>query len=672
MAIREEGGINSIARPKAASFTENLLGNYTPVTDDTHNFRAIAIASKDPRFLAVAEEGAEKGVKPFKPQEAFKRGELTIEEALKHPTYWDSAPKANEYGAVEAFQQHLAKQMGTTPADFQGNLWVGAGAHTGLASPGEPFLDTFASRVAYTASRMKVPEKQILTQFIKGEIPLLASGGPLRSGQLSVVGEKGPELFIPRVNGDVVPNHMLRFAAEGAFNPITAPDSTTVVKQGDLTNALEANTRMLKAVHLALRSIGGKTSEQGGTSISVPAAGSTISRAVTDGVINSGTTRHVLGKVPGADVGVGLLKWILGRKQAEAQKQADAMRPDGTESKPFWVHVVESPGVKRSGETPYETTGWPTGVPGDFGGEAGAPDEIPQRSSRLPGGLINRTGETIDGVPSLPGNSGSGETAYEGTGLPGGDSGDYGGETNSPDVLGDGGDGGDGASGAAGLVGLLPLLTKALAGKSSSGTRGRRGSGPATFGLANHYRPKESGWAQFFKIAGKEAPQLLPMFLATGGPVQPGKPYIVGEKGHELFVPSHAGRIIDNRATERMLTLTPNLSPSNTMMSAKASGAYQGRASGGAVSAGSAYVVGERGPETFYPMTSGTVLDHESARRAFGGAGGGNTYIMDNRGTDPVMAEQRTNSGIMAAHSSAVGLSVQVNHDRTWRNSSGR
>ncbi|MGZ4663586.1 MAG: hypothetical protein ACXV5Q_00670 [Frankiaceae bacterium] len=46
------------------------------------------------------------------------------------------------------------------------------------------------------------------------------------------------------------------------------------------------------------------------------------------------------------------------------------------------------------------------------------------------------------------------------------------------------------------------------------------------------------------------------------------------------------------------------------------------RAIGGRVSAGTAYTVGEFGPETFVPNVSGAILNRDQARRALGGAGG--------------------------------------------------
>jgi len=44
---------------------------------------------------------------------------------------------------------------------------------------------------------------------ILGLIPGLANGGPARGGRPHIIGERGPELFVPRSSGTVVPNHAL-------------------------------------------------------------------------------------------------------------------------------------------------------------------------------------------------------------------------------------------------------------------------------------------------------------------------------------------------------------------------------------------------------------------------------------------------------------------------------
>jgi hypothetical protein len=40
-------------------------------------------------------------------------------------------------------------------------------------------------------------------------LPMLASGGPLSANTMAIVGEKGPELFMPSTSGTVIPNHQL-------------------------------------------------------------------------------------------------------------------------------------------------------------------------------------------------------------------------------------------------------------------------------------------------------------------------------------------------------------------------------------------------------------------------------------------------------------------------------
>jgi hypothetical protein len=53
-------------------------------------------------------------------------------------------------------------------------------------------------------------------------IPGLATGGPAKAGQPYIVGEKGPELFVPQTSGNVVPNNKLGGTGAGVVNaPVT-------------------------------------------------------------------------------------------------------------------------------------------------------------------------------------------------------------------------------------------------------------------------------------------------------------------------------------------------------------------------------------------------------------------------------------------------------------------
>lgn len=50
---------------------------------------------------------------------------------------------------------------------------------------------------------------------VAGLIPGVASGGPVGKGNAYLVGERGPELFVPPVSGKIVPNHRLKGVAPG-------------------------------------------------------------------------------------------------------------------------------------------------------------------------------------------------------------------------------------------------------------------------------------------------------------------------------------------------------------------------------------------------------------------------------------------------------------------------
>src|SRR5690606_19374343 len=54
------------------------------------------------------------------------------------------------------------------------------------------------------------------------------------------------------------------------------------------------------------------------------------------------------------------------------------------------------------------------------------------------------------------------------------------------------------------------------------------------------------------------------------------------------------------------------------------------RAAGGPVASGSAYLVGERGPELFVPKTDGFVMSNAATAAMSAGGGGGTVNIVNN------------------------------------------
>jgi hypothetical protein len=91
-------------------------------------------------------------------------------------------------------------------------------------------------------------------------------------------------------------------------------------------------------------------------------------------------------------------------------------------------------------------------------------------------------------------------------------------------------------------------------------------------------------------------------------------------------------------------------------------------ADGGSVSPDQAYIVGERGPEPFFPGVPGMIMSNASARRVFGGNGSGQqyTYQVDARGAD-LGAGNRVARAIEAAHNSSVATGIRANVERSKR-----
>ncbi len=126
--LEETGRVGStVDQPKIASFAENLKGNERPVTIDAHNLNII--------------------------------------------TGRDGSPNANEYAAMEAYQQNIAEQMGMEPSEFQAALWVGAKDITGVVDSTNmtPMIN---QRIAKTAEVLNIPEEEALVRFINGDTPL--------------------------------------------------------------------------------------------------------------------------------------------------------------------------------------------------------------------------------------------------------------------------------------------------------------------------------------------------------------------------------------------------------------------------------------------------------------------------------------------------------------------
>ena len=79
-------------------------------------------------------------------------------------------------------------------------------------------------------------------------IPFMAMGGPVSSGSPYVVGEKGPELFVPHASGTIVPNNKMGGGSGSGSGGVTVNYNIAAgVSRAELAPILEQERRRLKA-----------------------------------------------------------------------------------------------------------------------------------------------------------------------------------------------------------------------------------------------------------------------------------------------------------------------------------------------------------------------------------------------------------------------------------------
>ena len=105
----------------------------------------------------------------------------------------------------------LSGDLGSLSSIMDGGL----GNLSGTMSAG---LDKLAKAVLDAAKKAGKGLLSGIGSAVKSVVPGLASGGPVSSGLPYIVGEEGPELFVPSQNGQIVPNGQMGTQSIGVVN----------------------------------------------------------------------------------------------------------------------------------------------------------------------------------------------------------------------------------------------------------------------------------------------------------------------------------------------------------------------------------------------------------------------------------------------------------------------
>lgn len=110
-------------------------------------------------------------------------------------------------------------------------------------------IDGIIGRAAQVASALS--RVQSAAGGIIGKIPGLADGGPVSAGQAYIVGERGPELFVPGRSGTIVPD--IGAPTRGTASATTSGTGTVVV---NLPNYLGSPTEVAQVIRRELIRLG--------------------------------------------------------------------------------------------------------------------------------------------------------------------------------------------------------------------------------------------------------------------------------------------------------------------------------------------------------------------------------------------------------------------------------
>jgi hypothetical protein len=160
----------------------------------------------------------------------IERQNLLAEATEKYLYAQNQAVKAQRQGTTE---EGFIKQAKTFLRDMPTELEIGAKAFDSLMGNMESAIDKFVRTGKMNfkdlarsiiqdivAMQMKAAAVRFLSSLFGGGptpyqpaavmgAPGYADGGSPAVGQLSIVGERGPELFVPRTAGTIIPNHAL-------------------------------------------------------------------------------------------------------------------------------------------------------------------------------------------------------------------------------------------------------------------------------------------------------------------------------------------------------------------------------------------------------------------------------------------------------------------------------
>ena len=122
--------------------------------------------------------------------------------------------------------------------------------HNGAINSANALGNEFLPRIRETIAELNRIPRNITTTITTLTVPGRQHGGPVSAGRPYMVGEAGPEMFVPGQSGGIVPNEGIPSAEEiGAAVAAAMQRAPLVVPQDPVTDALYRNGPRRAALH---------------------------------------------------------------------------------------------------------------------------------------------------------------------------------------------------------------------------------------------------------------------------------------------------------------------------------------------------------------------------------------------------------------------------------------
>jgi phage-related protein len=226
------------------TFVERLNEQANKVTGFAQKIKdlmALGLGINSPLMQAVIAEGAGSGTKIA--EELIASGAEGINQAQGMLTAAQSA--ADEIGTLAAGNFY---QAGLDSAQQTLQAFVD---RFGVEGKGRKRLMTLMDNLADAMKRDVTITVTTVNRSLNANAEPRAMGGPVAARSLYMVGERGPELFVPDVAGSIIPNHALSMTGAGASGAQAAGGATTInltVNAGMGTQGAEVGRQIVDAL----------------------------------------------------------------------------------------------------------------------------------------------------------------------------------------------------------------------------------------------------------------------------------------------------------------------------------------------------------------------------------------------------------------------------------------